>query len=106
MPHYRAHVLVCAGAGCVSSGCQATRDSLLERIEAVIPNPYGAEGLYRVFAAGFLPVPHLWQCRDDFPHAVRWPTAMVRGSVKVVDARGMPLPARERMRQAAETAGT
>jgi len=30
---YRSHVLVCAGAGCVSSGCQAVRDALLEELK-------------------------------------------------------------------------
>ncbi|MFZ5592153.1 MAG: SLBB domain-containing protein, partial [Bacillota bacterium] len=30
---YRAHVLVCAGAGCISSGCQAVKNALLENIE-------------------------------------------------------------------------
>jgi len=35
MPRYRAHVLVCAGAGCVSSGCQATKNALVDRIDAL-----------------------------------------------------------------------
>ncbi len=30
--HYRSHVLVCAGAGCVSSGCQAVADALQSEI--------------------------------------------------------------------------
>ncbi len=30
---YRSHVLVCAGAGCVSSGCQAVADALQEEIK-------------------------------------------------------------------------
>lgn len=29
---YRSHVLVCAGAGCVSSGCQATQNALVDEI--------------------------------------------------------------------------
>lgn len=29
---YRAHVLVCAGAGCISSGCQGVKNALLESI--------------------------------------------------------------------------
>ncbi|KAF0197705.1 MAG: NADH-quinone oxidoreductase subunit F [Bacillota bacterium] len=29
---YRAHVLVCAGAGCVSSGCQDTQNALIDEI--------------------------------------------------------------------------
>ncbi len=30
---YRSHVLVCAGAGCVSSGCQAVRDAMLQELK-------------------------------------------------------------------------
>jgi hypothetical protein len=70
--------------------------TVLGAVEAAVPNPYAAEGLYRVFAAGFLPVPHLWQCRDEFPLAVRRPTAMVGGGVSVVDEQGLPVPAVER----------
>jgi NADP-reducing hydrogenase subunit HndC len=31
---YRAHVLVCGGAGCISSGCKAVQDELLSEIKA------------------------------------------------------------------------
>jgi len=30
---YRSHVLVCGGAGCVSSGCQAVADALKNAVE-------------------------------------------------------------------------
>ncbi|WP_027355347.1 NADH-quinone oxidoreductase subunit NuoF [Desulfofundulus thermocisternus] len=33
MELYRAHVLVCAGAGCISSGCQAVKSALVESID-------------------------------------------------------------------------
>ncbi len=33
-PFCRAHILVCAGAGCVSSGCQAVYESLMSSLEA------------------------------------------------------------------------
>ena len=33
MPRYRANVLVCAGAGCLSCGCRPVRDALVEEIE-------------------------------------------------------------------------
>ncbi|AEG15844.1 NADH dehydrogenase (quinone) [Desulfofundulus kuznetsovii DSM 6115] len=33
MELYRAHVLVCAGAGCISSGCQAVKSALEESID-------------------------------------------------------------------------
>ncbi|HEX2952462.1 MAG TPA: NADH-quinone oxidoreductase subunit NuoF [Bacillota bacterium] len=31
---YRSHVLVCGGAGCISSGCKAVQDELLKSLEA------------------------------------------------------------------------
>ncbi|MGE5549208.1 MAG: NADH-quinone oxidoreductase subunit NuoF [Bacteroidota bacterium] len=47
MPMYRSHVLVCAGAGCVSSGCQAVKQALLEQI-----SKYGLENEVRVVETG------------------------------------------------------
>ncbi|MBU4199881.1 MAG: cobalamin-binding protein [Verrucomicrobia bacterium] len=72
--------------------------SIIKAIESVIPNPYSAEGLYKILAGGFLPVPYLWECRDEFHRAVSWQTRLVRGSVKVVDKDGMPIHAADRMR--------
>ena len=40
---------------------------------------------------------YLWECRDEFPQAVRWHTRLMRGSVKVVDEVGQPLSVRERL---------
>ncbi len=61
---------------------------VLKAVESVIPAPYTADGLYETFKAGFLPVPYLWECRDEFEQATRWPTQLVKGGVKVVDERG------------------
>jgi len=44
---YRAHVLVCAGAGCVSSGCQAVKDALLDQLDK-----YGLSEEVRVVETG------------------------------------------------------
>lgn len=77
---------------------------VLRAIEEVIPQPYTAEGLYRVFWAGFLPVPYLWEGREEFAHAVRWHTRVIRGSVQVVDETGVPLPVEERLQVAKENA--
>jgi hypothetical protein len=71
---------------------------VIRAIETTIPEPYSAEGLYKVFAAGFLPVPYLWECRDEFAHAIRWPTRLIRGAVKAVDENGLPLPVTDRLR--------
>ncbi|KKM10429.1 hydrogenase [Clostridiales bacterium PH28_bin88] len=47
MQTYRAHVLVCAGAGCVSSGCQAVKQSLLQQLKS-----FGLEKEVRVVETG------------------------------------------------------
>lgn len=60
-------------------------------IEKHITNPYSATGLYDIFQKGIMPVPYLWECRDEFKDAVKWNTAIIAGSVKVVDERGLPL---------------
>ena len=76
--------------------------TILSAIEGALPNPYTAEGLYRIFWAGFMPVPYLWECRDEFENAVRWTTMPVKGGVKVVDEAGIPIPPEERARMAVE----
>jgi len=76
--------------------------AVIRAIEAHIPSPYSADGLYRILAGGFLPVPYLWECRDEFRSAVRWHTRLVRGSVVVVDEEGDRLPAATRMETVVE----
>lgn len=72
---------------------------VLATIERTIPDCYSADGLYSVMALGFLPVPYLWECREELSEAVRWPTRPVRGGVRVTDEEGRPLSAPERMRR-------
>jgi len=69
-------------------------------IEQSIPNPYTPEGLYCVFAAGFLVAPYLWECRDEFSNAVSWTTDIVDGGVAVVDQNGNPITALDRANHA------
>jgi hypothetical protein len=78
--------------------------AVLRKIEEAIPDPYTPEGLYTIFAAGFLPVPYLWECLDEFGHAVKWRTQVIKGSVKVVDEKGVAIPPEERAVAAAEVA--
>ncbi|HSH34621.1 hypothetical protein [Schnuerera sp.] len=59
--------------------------TIISGIEKYIDNPYSAEGFYKIFAAGFLPVPYLWGEIEEFKHAKAWKTKPIRGSVKVVD---------------------
>lgn len=77
--------------------------AVLRAIESRIPDTYTPEGFYRIFEQGYLPVPYLWECREEFQRAIRWPTRLIRGAVKVVDAEGRPLPAAERLKQMAST---
>ncbi len=58
---------------------------VVSAIEDSINDPYSPEGFYKIFAAGFLPVPYLWGEVEEFKHAKNWRTKPVRGSVKVVD---------------------
>jgi len=76
--------------------------AILQAIAANIAEPYTAEGLYRALHAGFLPVPYLWACRDEFAAAVRWRTSLQRGSVRVVDEDGRAISARDRARATAD----
>lgn len=78
---------------------------LLRAIEAHVAEPYTAEGLYRVFAAGFLPVPQLWACRQQFPAAVGGTTALLDGGVVLTDSSGRPVQAAERLQACLETLG-
>ncbi|MCS6830137.1 MAG: cobalamin-binding protein [Armatimonadota bacterium] len=79
--------------------------TVLKAIEQSIPHPYSAEGLYRIFRAGFLPVPYLWEGREEFVHAVRRQTRLIQGSVKVVDERGIPIAVEQRVQEAMANAG-
>ncbi|MDP3177143.1 MAG: hypothetical protein Q8M76_04515, partial [Spirochaetaceae bacterium] len=78
--------------------------TIVAAIEGSIPDPYTPRGFYEILASGFLPVPQLSACREEFERAVAWRTAFVDGGVKVVDEKGKPLPAALRMEEAAQTA--
>jgi hypothetical protein len=73
--------------------------AIVRAIESAVFEPYSAEGLYRIFAAGYLPVPYLWECREEFADAIGWQTRLVHGSLRVVDEEGRPLPAALRAQQ-------
>jgi hypothetical protein len=75
----------------------AEAQAVLRAIEASIDHPWTPEGLYDIFAAGFLPVPYLWACREEFPAAITWRTRLVRGAVRLVDEKGVPLTAAQRI---------
>ncbi|MBN2356100.1 cobalamin-binding protein [candidate division KSB1 bacterium] len=68
-------------------------------IDRCCPPPYSAEDLHRLFAAGFLPVPHLWNDRDLFPNAIAWDTAFIDGGIKIVNEKGLQVPIGERLQR-------
>jgi len=76
--------------------------SIRSLIEKHIPNPYTHEGLYSIFYNGIMPVPYLWECRDEFNQAIKWKTAIVDGGVKVVDKLGKPIRPSERVKSILE----
>jgi hypothetical protein len=76
--------------------------AVINAIESNVPAPYSPAGLYAILARGFLAVPYLWECKDEFNRAIRWQTKLVHGSVKIVDAEGNPIPAATRMAMLAD----
>ncbi len=70
---------------------------LIAAIEQNVDQPYSAEGFYKIFAAGFLPVPYLWGETEEFKHAKNWKTKPVRGSIKIVDEQDHVMSAERRI---------
>ncbi len=60
-------------------------------LEKYIPNLYTPEGLYKVYEMGFLPTPYIFDPDRKFPNATKWQTAIINGSVKVIDENGKPI---------------
>jgi hypothetical protein len=58
---------------------------ILGAIEKCIKDPYSAEGLFEIFRMGFLPVPQLRYCREEFPDAIRWKTKLKNGCVDIYE---------------------
>jgi len=65
--------------------------TIISGIESHISNPYSAEGFYKIFTSGFLPVPYLWSQEEEFKHAKALKTRPYKGSVKIVGEDGKPL---------------
>jgi hypothetical protein len=69
---------------------------LIDIIEHELESPYSPEGFYKIFTAGFLPVPYLWEGREEFAAAAAWKTRLVNGGMTVVNETGLPVAARYR----------
>lgn len=73
--------------------------SIVATIEKNIPEPYSVEGLYTIFKKGVMPVPYLWEGREEFSEAVKWKTGIVNGGIKVIDENGKPVDPGLRVKQ-------
>lgn len=59
--------------------------TIISGIETTIDNTYTPEGFYKLFVAGFLPTPYLWNTEDEYKNAKHFNTRLVKGGIKVVD---------------------
>lgn len=73
---------------------------VIEAIETHISEPYSAEGFFKIFVSGFLPVPYLWNQAELYRHARGWSTKLERGGVVVVDKGGKRLGIESRIETA------
>lgn len=71
----------------------------IEILESNFSNLYTPDGLYTVYEMGFLPTPYIFDPERHFPNATKWNTAIINGSVKVVDENGKPIETGKRYRQ-------
>ena len=70
---------------------------IIEAIEENVPDPYSPEGLYKIFASGFLVAPYLWEGKEEFKNAIKWQTTIKDGSVKIIDNKGKELKPAKRI---------
>ncbi len=71
---------------------------IIELIEKRIPFLYSPDGLHSVFKIGVMPVPYLWEKRDEFPEAVKWETKLINGGIEVIDKNGKIIKPFERIK--------
>lgn len=70
-------------------------NQMVSAIEEHVSDPYSAEGLYTIFASGFLPTPYIWAEKDEFEYATKWWTKPYQGGVWAVDEEGKPLTSQQ-----------
>ncbi|HHU07433.1 MAG TPA: cobalamin-binding protein [Clostridiaceae bacterium] len=76
--------------------------TMISELEQRVPDLYSAEGFYKIFLAGYLPVPYLWDEEEEYRHAKELKTKSLRGTTVIVDKEGHPLPIEERLSMAAK----
>lgn len=72
--------------------------NILKILESSVKNLYSPEGFYEIFHKGVLPVPYLWEGREEFHKAVNVKTDIVDGGVKIVNENGQIVDPAERIR--------
>lgn len=70
---------------------------LLAGIDASVGARPCARQLHDAFAGGFLPVPWLWNCREEYPAATAWRTLSRSGAQVLVESAGPEIPASRRL---------
>lgn len=70
----------------------ASATAVITAIETHIHDPYSPEGFYKIFAAGFLPVPYLWRNTEEFRRAKNWQTKPINGGIHLVDENKQIMP--------------
>lgn len=60
-------------------------------LELVFSDLYSANGLHRLFALGFFPVPYLVDSNKRYPKVTNYKTVLIDGGVKVIDDNGCVL---------------
>jgi len=79
---------------------------VLEGIEKSIDEPYTPEGLYAIFASGFLPTPYLWGNVEAFPNATAFGSRVLDGSTVLCDDKGRTVDAQVRVAFAMKNVGS
>lgn len=56
---------------------------VINTIENTVKDTYSPQGFYEIFKRGFLPVPQLMYCKEEFSEAIKWNTKLRNGGVDV-----------------------
>lgn len=67
--------------------------TIIEGIESSFEDPYTPEGFYKLFVAGFMPVPYLWTNDEEYRFAKGIKTKPHNGGVTPADEDGNPISA-------------
>jgi hypothetical protein len=73
---------------------------ILDSIDQTVHEPYTAQGLYDIFAFGYLPTPYLWGNQEQFPHATHFKSTYHEGSTILIDEEGKKIDALLRIQYA------